>query len=107
MDSLYQRNGETIAFARRDLAVSGTGASSVAQVVDILGVGDGLEQPVMLGNMRANGVRTLATWCLGRDRNHFRRRKCRERCAARLWFVGSPAVCYRLGRSRVHLGNVG
>jgi hypothetical protein len=25
-----------------------------------------------LANMRANGVRTLAAWCLGRDCNHFR-----------------------------------
>jgi hypothetical protein len=25
-----------------------------------------------LGNMRANGVRTLAAWCLGRGCNHFR-----------------------------------
>ena len=34
-DFLYQRDGETIAFARPDLAVSGTGSSSVAPVVDI------------------------------------------------------------------------
>jgi hypothetical protein len=34
-DFLYQRDGETIAFAQPDLAVSGTGSSSVAQVVDI------------------------------------------------------------------------
>ena len=34
-DFLYQRDGETIAFARPDLAVSGTGLSSVAPVVDI------------------------------------------------------------------------
>jgi hypothetical protein len=27
---------------------------------------------VTLGNMRANGVRTLAAWCLGRDCNHHR-----------------------------------
>ena len=33
-DILYQRDGEIIAFARPDLAVSGTGSSSVAQVVD-------------------------------------------------------------------------
>ena len=26
---------------------------------------------------------------------------------ARLWLTGNPAVCYRLRRSRVHLGNVG
>jgi hypothetical protein len=25
-----------------------------------------------LGNMRANGERTLAAWCLGRGCNHFR-----------------------------------
>jgi hypothetical protein len=25
-----------------------------------------------LGNMRANGVRTLAAWCLGRSCNHHR-----------------------------------
>jgi hypothetical protein len=25
-----------------------------------------------LGNMRANGVRTLAAWCLGRGCDHFR-----------------------------------
>jgi hypothetical protein len=25
-----------------------------------------------LGNMRENGVRTLAAWCLGRGCNHFR-----------------------------------
>jgi hypothetical protein len=25
-----------------------------------------------LGNMRANGVRTLAAWCLGRGCNHYR-----------------------------------
>jgi hypothetical protein len=31
---MYQRDGETIAFARLDLAVSGTGSSSVAPVVD-------------------------------------------------------------------------
>jgi hypothetical protein len=24
-----------------------------------------------LGNMRANGVRTLAAWCLGRGYDHF------------------------------------
>ena len=30
-----------------------------------------------------------------------------EHCAARLWLPGNPAVCYRLRRSRVHLGNVG
>ena len=34
-DFLYQRDGEIIAFARPDLAVSGTGSSSVAQVADI------------------------------------------------------------------------
>ena len=34
-DFLYQRDGETIAFARSDLAVSGTGSSSVAPVVGI------------------------------------------------------------------------
>jgi hypothetical protein len=28
--------------------------------------------PMTLGNMRANGVRTLAAWCLGRGSNHFR-----------------------------------
>ena len=28
--------------------------------------------PMTLGNMRANGVRTLAAWCLGRGCNHFR-----------------------------------
>lgn len=33
---LYQRHGEIIAFARPDLAVVGTGSSSVAQVVDNL-----------------------------------------------------------------------
>jgi hypothetical protein len=27
---------------------------------------------VTLGNMRANGVRTPAAWCLGRGCNHFR-----------------------------------
>jgi hypothetical protein len=26
--------------------------------------------PMMLGNMRANGVRTLAVWCPARSRNH-------------------------------------
>ena len=26
--------------------------------------------PMTLGNMRANGVRTLAVWCLGRGCNH-------------------------------------
>jgi len=25
---------------------------------------------MILGNMRANGVRTLAAWCLGRGCNH-------------------------------------
>ena len=35
-DFLYQRDGETIAFARSDLAVSGTGSSSVAPVVGTL-----------------------------------------------------------------------
>ena len=34
-DFLYLRDGEIIAFARPDLAVSGTGSSSVAQVADI------------------------------------------------------------------------
>jgi hypothetical protein len=34
-DFLYQRDGEIIAFARPDLAVSGTGSSSVAPVADI------------------------------------------------------------------------
>src|SRR5450759_269849 len=33
-DFLYQRDGEIIAFARPDLAVSGTGSSSVAPAVD-------------------------------------------------------------------------
>jgi len=28
--------------------------------------------PMTLGNMRANAVRTLAAWCLGRGCNHFR-----------------------------------
>ena len=28
--------------------------------------------PMTLGNMRANGVRTLAAWCHGRGCNHFR-----------------------------------
>jgi hypothetical protein len=28
--------------------------------------------PMSLGNTRANGVRTLAAWCLGRGCNHFR-----------------------------------
>ena len=28
--------------------------------------------PHDLGNMRANGVRTLAAWCLGRGCNHYR-----------------------------------
>ena len=28
--------------------------------------------PMTLGNMRANGVRTLAAWCLGRGCKHFR-----------------------------------
>jgi hypothetical protein len=28
--------------------------------------------PMTLGNMRANGVRTLAAWCLGRGCNHCR-----------------------------------
>jgi len=28
--------------------------------------------PMTLGNMRENGVRTLAAWCLGRGCNHFR-----------------------------------
>ena len=32
---LYQRDGEIIAFARPDLAVSGMGSLSVAPVVDI------------------------------------------------------------------------
>jgi hypothetical protein len=27
-------------------------------------------RPMTLGNMRANGVRTLAAWCLGRGCNH-------------------------------------
>jgi hypothetical protein len=31
---LYQLDGEIIAFARPDLAVAGTGSSSVAQVAD-------------------------------------------------------------------------
>jgi hypothetical protein len=37
-----------------------------------------LSQPIppppamTLGNMRANGVRTLAAWCLGRGCDHFR-----------------------------------
>jgi hypothetical protein len=26
--------------------------------------------PMTLGNMRSNGVRTLAAWCLGRGCNH-------------------------------------
>ena len=34
-DFLYQRDRETIAFSRSDLAVSGTGSSSVVQVVGI------------------------------------------------------------------------
>jgi hypothetical protein len=28
--------------------------------------------PMTLGNMRTNGVRTLAEWCLGRGRDHSR-----------------------------------
>ena len=28
--------------------------------------------PMTLGNMRANGVRTLDAWCLGRDCHHHR-----------------------------------
>jgi hypothetical protein len=28
--------------------------------------------PMTLGNMRANGARTLAAWCLGRGCKHFR-----------------------------------
>jgi hypothetical protein len=28
--------------------------------------------PMTLGNMRANGVRTLAAWCLGRGCDQFR-----------------------------------
>jgi hypothetical protein len=27
--------------------------------------------PMTLGNMRTNGLRTLATWCLGRGCNHY------------------------------------
>jgi hypothetical protein len=27
--------------------------------------------PMTLGNMRPNGMRTLAAWCLGRGCNHF------------------------------------
>ena len=34
-DFLYQRDGEIIAFALLDLAASGAGSSSVAQVADI------------------------------------------------------------------------
>jgi hypothetical protein len=34
-DFLYQRDGEIIAFVQPDLAVSGTGSSSVVPVVDI------------------------------------------------------------------------
>jgi hypothetical protein len=34
-DFLYQRDREIIAFARPELAVSGTGSSSVVPVVDI------------------------------------------------------------------------
>ena len=30
------------------------------------------EEHTILGNMRANGVRTLAAWCLGPGHNHFR-----------------------------------
>src|ERR1035437_8543955 len=32
----------------------------------------GIAHPHALGKMRANGVRTLAAWCLGRGCNHFR-----------------------------------
>ena len=28
--------------------------------------------PMILGNIRAKGIRTLAAWCLGRGYNHFR-----------------------------------
>jgi hypothetical protein len=27
--------------------------------------------PMTLGNMRSNGVRTLAAWCLGRGCDHY------------------------------------
>ena len=30
------------------------------------------DPPMTLGNMRENGVHTLAAWCLGRGCNHFR-----------------------------------
>lgn len=33
-------------------------------------VGVGKPAPMTLGNMRANGVHSLAVWCLGRDRDH-------------------------------------
>jgi len=40
----------------------------------VRGIGTGFERPapMTLGNMRANGVRTLAMWCLSRGCNHFR-----------------------------------
>jgi hypothetical protein len=34
-----------------------------------------------LGNMRANGVRTLAAWCLGRGCNHYRVLDLAPNCA--------------------------
>ena len=37
--------------------------------------------PITLGNMRANGVRTLAAWCLGRGCNHYRVLDLAPNCA--------------------------
>jgi hypothetical protein len=43
-----------------------------------------LEMPMTLGNMRANGVRELAAWCLGRG--SFSRN---EAPTAQLYYTGS------------------
>src|SRR5271166_6111228 len=39
--------------------------------------------PMTLGNMRANGVRTLDAWCLGRDCHHHRVLDVSAMCAYR------------------------
>jgi hypothetical protein len=38
----------------------------------IADIGPGSPASMTLGNMHANGVRTLAAWCLGRGCNHYR-----------------------------------
>jgi hypothetical protein len=63
------------------------------------------------GRMRHHNGRRGSEW-RGKGPNRWIKRrlglrKRREHCVSRLWFPGKPTVCFRLLRSRVHLGNVG